>query len=224
MIYPKICEFSYKLPLIYIIIKMAKRKKEICQYCGKSFVYLSRHKCRIKERVEGSSDEKSEMERRVERMEEKKKVFNRTLRKDETMILSIINRKKDLFFNDLLELSKKKRDELDQILDVLAMQSKIRLRRELLEASWTKHITSIEEIDIKTKELKINKKLKPFIWNMFSRQPCFICPFREKCNETNSDQFNPYHCHWLTDWIEVSLEGKEYNVNFDEIKARLQKS
>ena len=223
MIYTKICEFSYKLPLIYFI-KMAKRKKEICQYCGKSFVYLSRHKCRIKERVEGSSDEKSEMERRVERMEEKKKVFNRTLRKDETMILSIINRKKELFFNDLLELSNKKRDELDQILDVLAMQSKIKLRRELVEASWTKRITSIEEIDIKTKELKINKKQKSFIWNMFSRQPCFICPFREKCNETNSDQFNPYHCQWLTDWIEVSLEGKEYNVNFDEIESRLKDS
>jgi len=223
MIYPKICEFSYKLTLIYFI-KMAKRKKEICQYCGKSFVYLSRHKCRIKERVEGSSDEKSEMERRAERMEEKKKVFNRTLRKDETMILSIINRKKELFFNDLLELSNKKRDELDQILDVLAMQSKIKLRRELVEASWTKRITSIEEIDIKTKELKINKKQKSFIWKMFSRQPCFICPFREKCNETNSDQFNPYHCQWLTDWIEVSLEGKEYNVNFDEIEARLRES
>jgi hypothetical protein len=203
---------------------MAKRKKEICQYCGKSFVYLSRHKCRIKERVEGSSDDKSEIERRVERMEEKKKVFNRTLRKDETMILSIINRKKELLFNDLLELSKKKRDELDQILDVLAMQSKIKLRRELVDASWTKRITSIEEIDIITSELKINKKQKSFIWNMFARQPCFICNFQEKCNETNSDQFYPYHCQWLTDWIDVSLEGKEYNVNFDEIEERLQES
>ena len=203
---------------------MAKRKKEICPYCGKSFVYLSRHKCRIKERVEGPSDEKSEMERRVERMEEKKRDLNRNLRKDEAMILNIINRERDILFNDLLELSKKKRDELDQILDILAMQSKIKFRRELVEASWTKRITSIEEIDIKTKELKINKKQKSFIWKMFSRQPCFICPFREKCNETNSDQFNPYYCQWLTDWIEVSLEGKEYYVNFDEIESRLKDS
>ena len=78
--------------------------------------------------------------------------------------------------------------------------------------------------DVKAKEIKIDKKQKSFIWDMFSRQPCFICPFHEKCNETNSDQFNPHHCPWLTEWIEISLERKEYDVNFDEIEARLQDS
>ena len=52
---------------------MAKKKKETCPYCGKSFAYLSRHKCKIKERIEGPTDEKSEVERRIERIEEKKK-------------------------------------------------------------------------------------------------------------------------------------------------------
>ncbi|MFW9824379.1 MAG: hypothetical protein ACFFE4_15655 [Candidatus Thorarchaeota archaeon] len=72
------------------------------------------------------------------------------------------------------------------------------------------------------KEVKIDKERKDYIWNMFSRQPCFICPFRGKCNDTNMDQFNPYHCPWLTEWIEITLAGKEYNINFDEIEASLQ--
>ncbi len=201
---------------------MAKKKKEICPYCGKSFAYLSRHKCKIKERVEGPLDEKSDIERRIERIEEKKKEFVRTLRKDEKIILDIINREKDLYFNDLLKLSDKKRNDLEEIVEILALQSKIKLRRELVDASWTKHIYSLEDIDTDVKQITIDKKRKDFIWNMFSRQPCFICPFRDKCNDTNLDQFNPLHCSWLTEWIELTSKGKEYVINFDEIESSLR--
>ena len=172
--------------------------------------------------MEGSTEEKSTVERRIERIEEKKKEFNRTLRKDEKFILNIINREKDLFFNDLIEKSNKKRIELEEILELLELQSKIKMKRELVDASWTKHIFAIDEIDSKVKELKIDESRKDFIWNMFSRQPCFICPFRDKCNDTNLDQFNPQHCPWLTEWIQVTSKGEEYNINFDEIEARLQ--
>ena len=201
---------------------MAKKKKEICPYCGKGFAYLSRHKCKIKERVEGPLEEKSEVERRIERIEEKKKEFNRTLRKDEKIILNIINRERDLLFDRLLKLSNKKRNDLENILDILALQSKIKMTRELVEASWTKHIFALEEIDVKVKSLKINKDIKDFIWIMFSKQPCFICPFRDKCNDSNLDQFNPQHCPWLTEWIDLALKGEDYNINFDDIEARLR--
>ncbi|MFX1386419.1 MAG: hypothetical protein ACFE9M_04305 [Promethearchaeota archaeon] len=201
---------------------MAKKKKETCPYCGKSFAYLSRHKCKIKERVEGPLEEKSDVERRIERIEEKKKEFNRTLRKDEKTVLDIINREKDILFDRLLELSNKKRNDLEEILDLLFLQSKIKMKRELYDASWTKHIYALDEIEAKVKDLKINKERKDFIWNMFSRQPCFICRFREKCNETNLDQFNPQHCPWLTEWIEAASKGEDYTINFDEIEARMQ--
>ncbi|MFX1570352.1 MAG: hypothetical protein ACFFCV_18480 [Promethearchaeota archaeon] len=201
---------------------MAKKKREVCPYCGKSFAYLSRHKCKIKERVEGPLEEKSDVERRIERIEEKRKEFKRTLRKDEKLILDIINREKDILFNRLMELSNKERNDLEEILELLELQSKIKMNRELVDASWTKHIYALEEIDIEVKELKINKNRKDFIWNIFSRQPCFICPFRDKCNETNLDQFNPQHCPWLTEWIEVTSKGEEYTINFDEIEARMQ--
>ncbi|MFW9880853.1 MAG: hypothetical protein ACFFG0_47935 [Candidatus Thorarchaeota archaeon] len=201
---------------------MAKKKKETCPYCGKSFAYLSRHKCKIKERIEGPTDEKSDAERRIERIEEKKKEFNRALRKNEKLVLNIINREKELFFNDLRRLSDTEPNELEEILDVLALQSKIKIKRELVDASWTKHISSIEELDVDIKAIKIDKNQKDFVWNIFSRQPCFICPFRSKCNDTNMDQFNPHHCPWLTEWIEITSKNKEYNINFEEIEARLQ--
>ena len=63
---------------------MAKKKKEVCPYCGNSFAYLSRHKCKVKERLEGSEEsDKTQVERRIERLEERKRHFTRSLKKDE---------------------------------------------------------------------------------------------------------------------------------------------
>ncbi|MFX1355786.1 MAG: hypothetical protein ACFFA8_00740 [Promethearchaeota archaeon] len=201
---------------------MAKKKKEVCPYCGKSFAYLSRHKCKVKERMEGIEDtDKSVVERRMERIEERKKDFTRTLKKDEKFILEIINKEKQIYFNELLKLSNKKRSELDDILDLLALQSKIKIKRELIDAAWTKFISAIEDIEVSVKEIKIDFDKKDFILEIFSYQPCLICPFASKCNETNLDQFNPHHCPWLTDWINASLEGKTYKVNFDEIASEI---
>ena len=199
-----------------------KKKKEVCPYCGKSFAYLSRHKCKIKEHIEGPLDEKSDVERRLERIEEKRKKFDRPLRKDEKSILKIINQEQDILFEDLLKLSNTEQNNLEEILDLLSLQSKIKMRRELIYASWTRHIYSIKQIDSKIDEVKVNKNKKDFVWTMFSRQPCFICPFRDKCNETNLDQFNPLHCVWLTKWIEVKSRGEEYFINFDELKSQLR--
>ena len=152
-------------------------------------------------------------------IEERKKDFSRSLKKDEKMILNIINREKELLFEDLLNLTNKKTSEVDSILEILSLQSKIRIKRELVEASWTKRILAIENIDIDVKEIKIDKEKKDFILDIFSYQPCLICPFASKCNETNLDQFNPHHCQWLTEWINDSLEGKIYHTNFDDVQT-----
>ena len=198
---------------------MAKKKKEVCPYCGNSFAYLSRHKCKVKERVEGSEEsEKSDTERRLERIKERKREGARGLKKDEQMVFKHIIQQKDILFDELLEITQKERVELDRILDTLALQSKIQVTRELVEASWTKHISMMETYEVKVKDRKIDKKKKDFILDMFSHQPCLICPFIDKCNNTNIDQFNPKNCPWLSDWIRMSLEGKIYNINFEEVK------
>jgi len=198
---------------------MAK-KKEVCPYCGNSFAYLSRHKCKVKERLEGSEEsDKSDVERRLERIEERKKEGARSLRKDEKMVLRIINQEKNIFFHKLLELTNKKRMELDKILGTLYLQDKINVNRELLEASWVKRITIIEKIDVKVKDINVNKNNNDFILDIFSHQPCLTCPFTGKCNNTNLDQFNPLHCPWLTEWVKTSLEGQIYKTNFEEIQS-----
>ena len=198
---------------------MAKKKKEVCPYCGNSFAYLSRHKCKVKERVEGSEvDEKSDAERRLERIEERKREGVRSLKKDEQMVFKHIMQQKDIYFDELLEITNKERIELDKILDILALQSKIQVTRELVEASWTKHISLNESFDVKVKDRKIDKNKNDFMLDIFSHQPCLVCPFIGKCNKTNLDQFNPKHCPWLSDWIRTSIDGKTYNINFEEVK------
>ncbi len=198
---------------------MAKKKKEVCPYCGNSFAYLSRHKCKVKERVEGTEEEgKSDTERRLERIEERKREEGRGLKKDERIVLNIISREKDIYFEELLEITKKERIDLDGILNTLSLQSKIKVNRELMEASWTKHITINESYDVEIKDRKIDRNKADFILDVFSYQPCLICPFTNKCNSTNLDQYNPTHCPWLSNWIDTTLEGKIYNINFEEIE------
>ncbi|MBY9014146.1 MAG: hypothetical protein KGD68_00500 [Candidatus Lokiarchaeota archaeon] len=198
---------------------MAKKKKEVCPYCGNSFAYLSRHKCKVKERVEGTEEEgTSESERRLERIEERKREEARGLKKDERIVLNIISREKDIYFEELIEITKKERIDLDRILNTLSLQSKIKVNRELMEASWTKHITINESYDVEIKDRKIDRNKADFILDVFSRQPCLICPFANKCNSTNLDRYNPLHCPWLSNWIETTLEGKVYNINFEDIE------
>jgi len=198
---------------------MAK-KKEVCPYCGNSFAYLSRHKCKVKERLEGSEEsDKSDVERRLERIEERKKEGSRSLRKDEKAVLRIISREKDVFFFKLLELTNKKRLELDKIVNTLYLQSKIHINRELLEASWVKRITIIEKIDVEVKDIQVGREKNDFILDIFSHQPCLTCPFTGKCNNTNLDQFNPLHCPWLTQWVKTALEGEIYIANFEELQS-----
>jgi hypothetical protein len=203
---------------------MAKKKKEVCPYCGKSFAYLTRHKCKIKEKVEGIVDERSTVERRIERIEEKKKDLKRTLKRDEKGVLEIINKKKDIYFDDLLKIVDKDRNELEYVLDLLVLQSKVKINRELVSAAWTKHIFAIEDYKatMEVLDVEVDKENSDFIWNMFSRQPCFICPYSiSKCNETNPNVLNPYHCPWLTNWIERSIDGQEYNIIFADINEDL---
>jgi len=202
---------------------MAK-KKEVCPFCGNSYAYLSRHKCKVKDRLEGSEEsDKSDVERRLERIEERKKEGARSLRKDEKIILRIIQQEKDIFFHKLLELTNKKRMELDKILGTLYLQDKININRELLEASWVKRITIIEKIDVKVKDIDVNKNNNDFILDIFSHQPCLTCPFTGKCNNSNLDQFNPLQCPWLTQWVKTSLEGQIYKTNFEEIQSESPK-
>ncbi len=203
---------------------MAKKKKETCPYCGKAFAYLSRHKCKIKELVEGNVDEKSQIERRIERIEEKKKNYSRDLRKDEKEIFQIIEKKKDLYFNELMKLSDQTREDLEPILEQLAFQSKIVIERELMESSWTKRIKMIETIDIEVKDKTIDKQNNSYVWEQFSYIPCFICPFEEKCTASNQDQFNPHYCEWLTQWIEAKIENNDYFVDFDRIQEYLDEN
>lgn len=203
---------------------MAK-KKEKCPYCGKEFVYLSRHKCKVKARMEAQDEAKTLEERRQDRIDERKKLLTRELTEKEKEILEKVKRAGDILFEDLVdERDEEERRELEEIIDLLALQSKIKVRRELISASWAKHIYSIEEIDEGTEveEIKVDKSNSEWVWDKFQRQPCFICPFTERCSDNNPDRFNPHHCPWLTEWINKTLVGEPYDVDFQQYEAEYE--
>jgi hypothetical protein len=159
-------------------------------------------------------------ERRQDRIEERKKRLTRDLTEKEQNILDLINKKGDILFEELVEeRDEEGRREIEEIIDLLALQSKIKVRRELINASWAKHIYSIEKIDElegEVEEVEVDKSKPDWVWDKFDRQPCFICPFTDRCSDNNSDRFNPHHCPWLTEWINKSIAGEPYDVDFQE--------
>ena len=206
-----------------------KKKKDKCPYCGRMFVYLSRHKCKVKKRLEGGIEEKSVAERRRDRIKEKKKQIKRPLKKEEKNILEIINEEERISFNDLLKKTGKRRDELEEIVDILELKSKVKINRELRDAAWTKVIQTLGEYEgeMEFEVPEYDKKDKAFIWKQFGKQPCFICPFTGRCSGNNPEIFNPHHCPWLTEWIKVSLgeseqELEEFNIDFDKISHLME--
>ncbi|MBD3196468.1 MAG: hypothetical protein GF317_15520 [Candidatus Lokiarchaeota archaeon] len=202
---------------------MAKKKEE-CPYCGKMFVYLSRHKCKVKARMEDKENEKSVSERRIERIEERKKELRRNLKKEEKEVLELINKKGNLYFDELAKLNDIERNKLDEIVDILSLQSRIKVRRELVNASWSKHIFAIEEYeeeDADTQGDEVDKSKPDFIWSIFGKQPCFICVFTDQCSDDNPDRYNPHHCPWLSQWIDASIKGEEFVVDFEAIEQSL---
>jgi len=203
---------------------MAK-KKEKCPYCGKEFVYLSRHKCKVKARMEARDEAKTLEERREDRIEERKKKLTRKLTDKEQEILTLINKKGDVLFDELVdETDEDQIRELEEIIDLLALQSRVKVRRELINASWSKHIYSIEEIEDEgeVEEVKVDKNKPDWVWDKFDRQPCFICPFTDRCSDNNPDRFNPHHCPWLTEWINKSIAGEPYDVDFQEFLSEYE--
>ena len=201
-----------------------KKKKEQCPYCGKMFVYLSRHKCKVKARLEAEVDQKSDAERRKERAQARKKLLSRNLKKKEKEILKIIKGVEKIEFRELQDRADLTYEELDDILEVLRLRDKIKVKRDLMQGSWTKILrwNQTLENEVELKDVKVNRKKKDFVWNLFRRVPCFICPFVEKCSDDNQEIFNPKHCPFLTRWIKETIKGEEeFSINFEEIKARL---
>jgi hypothetical protein len=196
---------------------MSKKKKEVCPYCGQEFLYLSRHKCKVRQRIE-SEDDDTEQERQQARFDFRIKELSRKLKKDEISLLDLIRKEKELSLDDLKEKANIASDKLESILDVLELKSKIKIQRELTSASWTKYIFYIEEIEesISKKQDKVDIKKADFIWNLVWRVPCFLCPYINRC-DINQENFNPNVCVWFTDWVWYSLDKKMYQNPFEQV-------
>jgi len=187
----------------------------LCPYCNQEFIYLSRHKCKVKQRLE-SEDEETEQDRRQTRLEFLRKEIGRKLKKDESAILEIIRQEGELFIEELKEKGNISSDRIESILETLELKSKIMVQRELNAANWTKRISYIEDLRKETvkKSEKLDKRKEDFVWDMVWRVPCFICPFIDRCDNAQV-KFNPMFCTWFTDWIWHCFEKKSFLNPFE---------
>ena len=74
---------------------MAKKQKEKCPYCGKEFVYLSRHKCKNAPKEEKSKEQIETISKKLEHYIEPKKVI------DKESILAKIDLESEAHLTDL---------------------------------------------------------------------------------------------------------------------------
>ncbi len=198
---------------------MSKKKKDVCPYCGGEFIYISRHKCKVRARIE-SNDIETEQDRRQTRINFIRKEITRKLKKNEVSVLEIIMKEGEILIEELQKKANLSSDKLEKILEVLELKTKIKVQRELVEANWTKRILYAEEINkihVKESKTEIDKRKDDFIWDVYSRMPCFLCVYIDRCDNSQT-KFNPYICAWLTDWIWHCLDKSFYQNPFNGTK------
>jgi len=158
----------------------------------------------------------TEQDRRQTRLDFIRKEITRKLKKNEVAVLEIIMKEGEIFIEELQKKANLSSDKLEKILEVLELKTKIKAQSELAEANWTKRILYAEEISkipVKESKKKIDKRKDDFIWDVYSRMPCFLCVYIDRCDNSQT-KFNPYICAWLTDWIWHSLDKKDYQNPF----------
>lgn len=188
---------------------MAKRKRDQkCPHCGRMFVYLSRHKCKLAPKDEDKKSSKKSS---------KKSKKRRNYSEIDKQVFLIIEKVERIYFH---ELHKKLEDEdisakiLKNSLERLAKKHKITLCNDLQEGVRRERIDLVEQYDLKDSE-SLTKGEKEFLLDSFGNCPCFLCPVVDRCS-TGQNELNPVHCEHLKEWLRCNIEGEEYDNPFTE--------
>ncbi|MHA1729451.1 MAG: hypothetical protein ACTSWY_12065 [Promethearchaeota archaeon] len=193
---------------------MAKKKGQICPYCGLTFIYLSRHKCKLSPNKDGSVSLDEEVKIPSKKLKKKTKKTKKDFSKINEIVLSIVTRKKELFIDELMELledqpeidEKTLKSSLSQLKDKQLISYKLDVK----EGFRMGRINYIEEYDFEDKKIQYEKNDQNS-WDTLGDCPCFLCPEIKKCNVGNTSisdvikkensQINPFYCSHLTNWI-----------------------
>jgi hypothetical protein len=181
--------------------------KQICPHCGRKFVNLSRHKCKVAPPVEETKTKtkkksakkskssakkksspkstKSEIAEKSRTKENSKKSFS-SIDKE---ILSLIETRKIIYQDEIIEIAESKYDidakNVEKSLFRLSNRQKITIQSDLKGGIRKDRIDFIEEYEIKNKS-SMKKKGDVASWTVVEDCPCFLCPEVIKCNVGNN--------------------------------------
>ncbi len=183
-------------------------KTQICPHCGRKFVNLSRHKCKVappleetktKAKKKGVKKSKSSVKKKSSpklsksEIAEKSRIRENLKKKSYSLIdseiLSLIETKKIIYQDEIIELAESKYDidvkNVENSLFRLSNRQKITIKSDLKGGIRKDRIDFIEEYEIKNKSA-MKKKGDLASWTVIEDCPCFLCPEVIKCNVGNN--------------------------------------
>jgi len=209
--------------------------KQVCPYCSKEFVNLSRHKCKLKQTNPSSSKKKkptkskkspsnSQKKSQVSAILDEKKQKASSKRKGyseiDKEVFGVIKQKKSTFFDEIVDFFSKDEtlDEktLEKSLYRLEAKQKISMISDVKEGFRKIRVDYIEDYEIKNKSA-LKNKADLSSWEILDDCPCFLCPEIIKCNVGNSSfmdasidknttvNTNPFFCEYLESWLNCRI-------------------
>ena len=153
---------------------MPKTNKKICPHCGRKFVNLSRHKCKVKPPIEetktkankkGVKKSKSKVKKKSSQKSSKSVITEKPRTRENSKkkssseidkeILSFIENKKIIYQDEIIAIAESKYDidikNVEKSLFRLANRQKITIKADLKEGIRKDRIDFIEEYEIKDK-------------------------------------------------------------------------
>ncbi|MBN2157316.1 MAG: hypothetical protein JW776_14820 [Candidatus Lokiarchaeota archaeon] len=190
---------------------MAKKKTQ-CPYCGKLYISLARHKCKLapNSEMEEENPHNTNSTNDMSRFSGKKKLNYSEIDKE---VLVLVKKNQEIYKDEILESLNIDEKLLVNSINRLKTKQKIQIKSDLVEGIRKDLVKFIEEYKMKTDPSDSNKNPNTITWETMGNCPCFLCPNVEKCN-LGQNETNPVHCQFLVDWINCRLSNTHYENPF----------
>ena len=191
---------------------MAKKKIQ-CPYCEKSFVSLSRHKCKLDPNLtvenESSQAKSSTSTKKTSASIAKKK---RNYSEIDKEVLNLIKERQEIYKDEIISSLNIDEKLLVNSINRLKTKQKIQIKSDLVEGIRKELVKFIEEYKLKN-ECAEPKNGDSVPWETMGNCPCFLCPNVNKCN-FGQNETNPIRCSYLVEWITSRLQNLPYESPF----------
>ena len=190
---------------------MAKKKTQ-CPYCGKLFVSLPRHKCKMAPDADLDENETTNSTLSTNSPTKTSSKKKRNYSEIDKEVLAYIKEHQEIYKDVVVGALDIDEKLLVNSINRLKTKQKIKIKSDLVEGIRKELIQYIEEYELKTK-CADPKNGETISWETMGNCPCFLCPNVSKCN-FGQNETNPIHCSYLVEWINSRLNSSHYESPF----------